>query len=521
MEQAYEDLKHRLQASKEELHTANQKFLAVQRELSVTKRELSMTKQELSVAKQELSVTKQELAVAQHGLLVMKEEIIHHKELLKTALDRITELEAKINRNSRNSSKPPSTDQKSDTPKYEGKKSRRSHPGKSRTPYPQERVDRHVDCTLTNCPHCSSQDLFELLGESYSWQQVDLPPAQAIVTQFDCRKYFCRHCGQHSVGDLPAGTLHSSFGPRLMALLATLTGRFHISKREAILLIRDLYGIELSVGSAINVEERVANALDGVYEQIHRFVIESSSARFFDETGWRDSGKRHYVWLATSVSAAYYMIDRHRSREAFFKLVANNLGGSAVTDRFNAYNALDGPHQYCLAHLIRDFHFFADQPGDTGETATKIEQELRIACRIHTAWRKKELTDKQKVLRLAHSRRRLENYFVDAIAFCHNDLANLCLRLDEEMDRLWVFASVKDVEPTNNMAERDLRKLVLWRKKSYGTRSPRGRRFVERITSVVETIKKNGINVLDFLETSVRAFINRQPAPLINPALGI
>jgi transposase len=73
-------------------------------------------------------------------------------------------------------------------------------------------------------------------------------------------------------------------------------------------------------------------------------------------------------------------------------------------------------------------------------------------------------------------------------------LAEFCTRLEDKFDHLWVFASAEGVEPTNNMAERDLRKLVLWRKKSYGTCSARGQWFVERITSVVELSETGGMS---------------------------
>ena len=463
----------------------------------------------------------QELHFVKGELCVAKEESSHFKELLKVALDRIAELEAKIGRNSRNSSKPPSTDQKSDTPEDSRTKPKKSRPGISRTPYPPERVDHHVDCTLDSCPCCNSTDLSESKLPPYVLQQVDLPPVQAIVTQFNCLRYLCKHCGHSSMGNLPPGTLHSSFGPKLMALLATLTGRFHMAKREAKLLIRDLYGIELSEGSVVNVEERAANALDPVYERIHHFVVQKAIARYMDETSWRNSGKRRYVWLATSPLAAYYRIDPCRSQEAFFKVVGTHLSVPSVTDRYGVYNALDGPHQYCLAHLIRDFHSFAEEGGDSGQAALKIEKELRRACGIQAAWRKGEISSGQRKSRLSNSRRRLDEAFTDAMAFGSDKLSELCMRLEDEFEHLWVFASTDGVEPTNNMAERDLRKLVLWRKKSYGTRSARGQRFVERITSVVETIKKNGANVLSFLEAAIRAFSMKQTPPYINEAVGI
>lgn len=449
-----------------------------------------------------------------------KEKIAKLEGLLKLALDRIAELENQINRNSKNSSKPPSTDQKGNTPENKQKK-KNSRIGKSRTPFPPERVDHHIDCTRTNCPHCNSTQLQPLEEPPILWQQVELPPVQAVVTQFNCQKYRCEECDHRSSADLPDGVPFSAFGPKLMALIASLTGRFHMAKREAILLVNDLYGIELSEGSIINVEEKVANALDGVYERIHRCVVEGMLPRHFDETSWRDNGKRHYVWTATTAAAAFYKIDPRRSQEAFLKIIGTHTGQASVTDRYNAYNALDGPHQFCLAHLIREFHAFAEQKGETGQIGSKIEQELRTACSIHSKWRKDEITKRQKALRLAHSKRRLDDLFSEAIGFGNEELASLCQRLGDVYEHLWAFASIEGMEPTNNMAERDLRKLVLWRKKSYGTRSSRGQRFVERISSVVETLKKNGKNILSFLEEAILAFYQGKPAPYIVQEVGI
>lgn len=438
-------------------------------------------------------------------LRAAKDEIAQLKALLKSALDRIAELEAQINRNSKNSSKPPSTDQKSNTSEHERKK-RKSRSGKSRSLFPQERVDKQIDCTQDVCPHCHSSQLHQLEDPPFVWQQVELPQVQAIVTQFNCQKYCCKTCGRRSVARLPEGIPFSAFGPKLMALVATLTGRFHLAKREALLLIQDIYGIELSEGSIVNIEENVAVALEDIYERIHQYVIKGIVPRHFDETSWRDSGKRRYVWLVTTASAAFYRIDPHRSEEAFFKVIGSHTKQPSVTDRYGAYNALDGPHQYCLAHLIRDFHAFAEQSGESGKIGGKIESELRTACRIQGRWRDSEITKQQRGVCLAHSKRRLRELLIDGLAFGNNKLTNLCDTLIDEFEHLWQFASVEGMDPTNNMAERDLRKLVLWRKKSYGTRSQKGQRFVERISSVVETIKKNGKNVLSYLEEALKAF---------------
>ena len=119
-----------------------------------------------------------------------------------------------------------------------------------------------------------------------------------------------------------------------MGLLVMLTGALHVSKREAIQLIKDLYGVDMGVGSVPNVEERVSKALDPVYDRIYKFVVvEHKFCTHFDETGWRDRGKRHFVWLATCQEAAVYRIDRNRSAAAFQRLIGQKQWTAPAVDR--------------------------------------------------------------------------------------------------------------------------------------------------------------------------------------------
>ena len=438
-----------------------------------------------------------------------EENLARAESLLQLALKRIVKLEEQINKNSKNSSKPPSTDQKSNTSKKEPKK-RAHRKGFSRPLYPQDRVDHQVQCKRTFCPHCQANKLKRLKAEPFVWQQTELPEMRAIITQFNCLKYQCTQCGNRCTGRLPEGIPFSAFGPKLMAYISYLTGRFHVSKREAMTLVKDLYDIDLSEGSVINLEENMTNVLEELYEKIHRLVVDGSLPRHFDETTWRDNGQRHYVWIGTTQVAAYYKIDPHRSREAFLKIFGQSISAPSVTDRYTVYDILNGPRQYCLAHLIRTFHSYSQKPGRDGEIGSYIEKELRRTCATHTKWKKGLITKRQRAGLLRHHKRRLYEYFIDAMAFGSDDLYKLCYRLSDKFEHLWAFASTKDMDPTNNMAERDLRKLVLWRKKSYGTRSSRGQKFVERITSVIETLKKHDQRVFQFLEQTIRAFYHKK-----------
>ena len=303
-----------------------------------------------------------------------------------------------------------------------------------------------------------------------------------------------------------------------MALLASLTGVFHLSKRDAVQLIYDLYGVEICEGSVINIEERVTHALNEPYERIYRHVIQGALCKHFDETSWRNLGKSHYVWVASTLDATCFHIDPNRSKEAFQRF-ARDLGkGPIVTDRYSVYEHIDRPHQYCLAHLIRDCRKYAERDGPDGKIGQALEKELRQICRNHREFREGLTTRQTRNNRFRAQKSHLRDLLLDGLIEGSDQLASLCERLFDSFSKLWTFSRFKDVEPTNNLAERDVRKLVLWRKKSYGTRSDRGQRFVERISSVTLTLKKAKKAVLGYVQEAVIAFYQGKPAPMINPS---
>jgi transposase len=477
----------------------------LEKQLSLTKEELFHTKEDLSHNKEELNQTKEVLANLQI--------------LFKKALEEIAKLRERLNLNSNNSSKPPSTDQKANT-SSKLPKERKKRKGISRAAFPPDRVDKHIECARKNCPYCGSASIqpSNLLPEIL--QQVELPNVRAIVTEYLLLKYHCKSCGENSKAELPEGIPHSSFGPKLMALMSTLTGVFHLAKREAIQLIKDIYDIDIGLGSVSNIEERVSNALDLVCQKIHNFVIESSFCKHFDETGWRDCGKRHFVWLASCEHAAYYMIDRSRSAEAFRKLLGRDPQDlTAVTDRYAVYNVIKR-HQYCLAHLIREFRKYSERDGPDKRIGKALYKWLSKACQIHRDYREGKITLCRRNARLKNCKGKVEEWLFDGMANGSEKLYKLCENLLDNFENIWMFTKIAGMEPTNNLGERDMRKLVIWRKKSYGTRSNRGKKFVERITTVAQTLKRQGKNVLNFIEETLKNFYRKDKPPLISESLG-
>jgi transposase len=466
--------------------------------------------EELAAHNQELKARNQELEARCQRL----------EELLKKALERISVLEERLNKDSKNSSKPPSTDQKSNT-SSNARKEKPLRRGFHRALIPLDQVDHHHVCQLECCPCCGSRNLTEE-RDPIILQQIELPEVKGVVSQFDRHTYFCSDCFKNAIAPLPLGIPNSAFGPRLMALMATLTGVFHLSKDEARSLVQGLYQIEISDGSQINIEERVTLALAPVNERIHSFVSTSIFCKHFDETSWRDQGKTHYVWIAATKQAACYRIDRHRDKVAFMKIAGClNEKAPVVTDRYACYNGLKNPHQFCIPHLIRNFMRFAQRDGPDGVLGLKIQKELQYLSHTHSQYRRGEISKLAWGQRLRWCRRRLDDLFLDGFLDVSKEMGNLCEKLLlDDFEKLWSFRHHKDAEPSNNLAERGLRRIVLWRKKSNGTRSDRGQRFVEVITGVTETLRRTGQNIMDFITHAVVRFYSGLEAPYIQPQHG-
>jgi len=467
----------------------------------------------------QLCQTKRELAGTRKELLQTKRELAETKGLLVIALKKLADLEEKLNLNSKNSSKPPSADQKGDT-SFKLPKIRSNREGFFRAMIPSERIDKRITCTQEICPHCGSHDIKLREQSPEILQQIELPEIRALAMEYALSKYSCNACGKNSTAKLPEGVPYSNFGPKFMAIMTTLTGLFHLAKREVIQIAKNLFDIDIGLGSISNIEERVSQALDPVCQRIHTYIIESTFSKHFDETTWRDSGKRHFVWIASCQHAAYYLIDRTRSAEAFRRLVGKELHDfSAVTDRYAVYNSIE-QHQYCFAHLIRDFRKYFERDGPDREIGGALVKELSLACQLHKKYREGKIGLAERDRRLEQRKCIVETWFEDGMANGSDKLSRLCEKLLDNFDKLWVFMEVSGMEPTNNLAERDIRGLVIWRKKSYGTRSERGRRFVEVITGVSQTLKKNKKNVFTFLQEAVMNFYRNEDAPFICESLG-
>ncbi len=447
----------------------------------------------------------------------LSKTVFEQQQIIKRLTKRVAELEEQLKLNSKNSSKPPSTDKKgsSEPPKKGGAKP--GHSGHFRPIFSAEQVHKKITLEVKNCPTCGTS-VRPTDEPPTIHQQVELPEVCFLVTEYERHEFYCPCCRTYGVAPLPTEVGTSAFGTRLTAFMSLLSGACRLGKRMVLRVLEEGLGIKAAVGSVSNIERRVSLALQSSYEQIEKEVRLSKETKYIDETGWRCWGKAEWLWVMSTDKAALYKIQSNRNAVCRDTLLGKAKWSKAafVTDRFALYR-FESVHQYCLAHLKRDLKRFSERIGLDGEWGNVMMSYLDKLFELWKGFRKKERSRRS----LRHSSRRYRDEFIYGLLIAakknrHSpSLSRFARSLLRQTRKLFVFIEYEGVEPTNNQAERDLRHAVIWRKICHGTKSDRGDRFVERMQSTLGTLARQKYPFLKFLSNAVDCMKRGLPAPLL------
>jgi transposase len=350
-------------------------------------------------------------------------------------------------------------------------------------------------------------------------QVVDVPPVAAEVTEYQCYGGACEHCGAMNVADVPAGVAGCVAGTRLQAIASVLSGRFRLSRREVEEALVELFGpkAELALGTISNLEGETSAALAPVFEEAHQAAQAAPQANF-DETGWREGRKKAWLWVMVTTLLTVFRIDRHRNSDAF-KALAGSFKGVLSSDRWRTYMKwLKRLHQLCWAHLKRDFKSWKDLEGEEGKLGAAALECEREGMALWHRFKRGEISRRTLREYLRPVQKRLRKILRRGTR--HPLIAGTCEELLEYWTCLWVFTRIPGIEPTNNAGEQEIRPAVLWRKGSFGSHSPEGSRFVERMLTVARSLRKQGRAVLEFIVEAITAFRTDRQAPSLLPDPG-
>jgi transposase len=340
----------------------------------------------------------------------------------------------------------------------------------------------------------------------------------AQVTEYQGHFRTCPGCGALNHAPIPRGLKAHSIGPRLAATLAYLTGSHHVSQRGLEEIADDVFDVPLSVGTVANLQAQVSAALAPAHAEALA-AVRAADVKHVDETGWKLAGKLCWLWVAASGTAAAFLVHAHRGWDALAALLGEQVRGFICSDRWSAYGRLSPfCRQVCWAHLRRDFRKLVDRGGPAARLGQKLQ---RVADRVFEEWHLfRGGTFGRRALQnhLDGAARELERLLRAGRRCADPKAATFCANLLAVVPALWRFVVTEGVEPTNNHAERLLRRGVLWRKNAFGSHSAEGCRFVERLLTVVQTRRLQGRSVLRYLYEAVVAHRNGLPAPSLLPA---
>lgn len=435
--------------------------------------------------------------------------------------ERIRILEARLAQNSTNSSKPPSSDPPGMVRPGKKSKGRKrggqpGHPGHHRMQIAPQRVDEFVPHVPETCEHCGhSLAGAEEGGPEQMHQVVELPPVRAEVKEHRMVCLRCPKCSKLTRAPLPAEVGGRHFGPRLTALVAVLAGHYRMSRRALKDLIERLLDVPApSLGSTEACIQETSAALAAAYQEAQAEVRASWWAGV-DETPWQLCGRKMWLWAAVAERATVFRLGWGRGKKEL-KEFLGDFEGIISSDRWCSYQACS-KRQICWAHLPRNFKKLGLRGGLAAEFAAEGE---KICDRVFERWRsyREGKLNREELKRgMLDIQAEFWSLLERGAASADKRVAGPSRNLLKLWPSLWTFLD-EPIEPTNNAAERALRKPVLWRKNCFGNQSESGLRYAERILSISATCQQQQIHPLDFITRSIEALRSGTSAPKLLPA---
>jgi transposase len=456
-------------------------------------------------------------------------------QLMKTVerlTARVEELERKIallNRDSSNSSRPPSSDGPGAKlrPRRPKKSKKRNpggqpgHKGTNRDLIPVEEVDRVIPVFPVACEHCGAElnsDSDHAGGKYWRHQVIDIPEHKPEVTEYQLRCIRCT-CGAENWPKTPH-TARSGFGPRITAFLAHLTGLHRVTRRGCQEITKTIFGIDISLGSVCRLHQEVSESLEPAHAQIKQALTQQPVLNI-DETGWSTEGHRRWLWLLTSPVVAFYHVAASRGAKVLKAVLGDEYKGTLCSDMYSAYSAFHkGSRQLCWAHIIRSIKGIKHgcRSPDAVKFSTWMLWETGRMFALWHAFKRGHVNRQTLVRKSIIIRSRMSRCLKLYATSSDPDVAKAAGSLLKHWHGLFTFLEHEGVEPTNNAAERGLRPAVMWRKICFGNQSDDGELLTARLLTAERSCILQGRNAFQFLVSSIDAYRKKLSAPSLLPA---
>jgi transposase len=352
-----------------------------------------------------------------------------------------------------------------------------------------EHVDFIKPLCIPACPCCGGKlSGVQEIRERYVEDLPLLPPP--VVTKYLIERRYCAQCKKLVEADVPDALPGARLGLRVMLLIAFLKIRMALPENKIVELLRSAHAFSISPAEVVCALDQVRRAFGPHYADIEK-KIRDAPVKGCDETGWRLNGRNHWVWAMVNDEVAWYKVHRRRSYKVIKPILQDQTGKIIVHDRLPTYNQLAAEtgcaQQICWAHILRD----------SKRLAKNYEEAKTVHRRLKSIFRKaKSLGPYATSQELERLLTRIDRF--GSLHFEHKSIRtfrnSICKK---HRGNLFHFVTNHAVPSTNNGTERAIRKAVIIRKISNGSRSEKGARILETILSIIETIRLQGKNPLE------------------------
>jgi len=443
-------------------------------------------------------------------------QIIEH---LTAMVHELREENARLKKNSSNSSKPPSSDiVKPPKKKPKGKKRKRGGQKgqarrESKLTLDQAQEILHYRPDEQPCPKCGTHLVPTDEKEPRPSFQYELPQRAVTLTAHVAHAGKCPVCDTIRYAHIPEEIEKGGLlGPRLTAFLTMLRaeGNASVSGCRKVLGAMD---VQISTGAICKKLDSMSRALREPYEGLAARLPHETRLNI-DETTLPQDGKKLWIWAFVARDFTFFKIDPSRSTAVLEAVLGPDCRAIIGSDLFGAYTkfAKTAPvHiQLCWAHLVRDLKLITESKNRT--IANYGKRMLGIAKRIFRTWHRRTEANAQRTERQMETLR--TEFLQTGKRTKAGGLARtMRARLTKHGARYFTFLDHPDLEPTNNVAEQQIRQCVLSRRVTQGVRGEKGQRFWERIWTVLATLRRRKQDAFAFLSAAASSYFNSQPAP--------
>jgi transposase len=371
--------------------------------------------------------------------------------------------------------------------------------------------DEVVELKVTQCKHCNHILRDKKALKTIRRQEVEIPPLKIITTEYQAEVVECECCGKINKADFPERiNAPVQYGPRINAMIVYLSQYQLIPYERLKEAMSDFFEIEISEGTIYNILERCYDNLESTENRIEE-EIKKSPVVHFDETGAYCAGKRDWIHDASTEKATLYKYHSNRGCLAMNEIgILPGFNGIAVHDFYASYLKYDCRHALCNAHLLRELIFQEEEKKQSWALKMK-DLLLEIKVTVESC----------ESLHLVHNvisdfENKFDKIVKNALKSnpasiksdkrrgkaAQTDTRNLLVRLRDYRKEYLGFMYNFSIPFDNNQAERDFRMVKVQQKISGCFRSSHGAEMFCRIRSVISTIRKNSMSVIEKIRLS-------------------